>query len=175
MGWLSELWKYGFTDEQRAASRAAERYVQALNAFEQEFATLTPSEARTAAERVLAAPRFVRVTPWQDAPPPNAELAPTLREFFQRIRLVEIPESERCADVSHLVPLEWAPEYLSLGSTGVEHTHLAIRPNDESIYILADDVPIDKRVESVFATVYHWLLWLERKEELLTEPDPPVT
>jgi hypothetical protein len=173
MDWLSDLWKYGFTAEQRAASRAAEHYVQALEAYERELALLTPAEARAAAERVLAAPRFVRVTPWQDAPPPLTELAPALREFFQRIRLVEAPESERYADIADLAPLEWAPGYLRLG-TDLEHTHVAIRPDDESIYVLADDVPGDERVESTFATVYHWILWLERKEELLAEPGPPA-
>jgi hypothetical protein len=173
MDWLSDLWKYGFTAKQRAASRDAERYSRALTAYEGELAALTPAEARAAAERVLAAPRFIRTTPWHDAPPPHTELAPVLREFFQRIRLVEGPEAERCADAAALPLLEWAPGYLSLGTAG-EHTHVAIRPGDESIYLLADDVPHDERVELVFATVYHWILWLERTEELLREPGPPA-
>jgi hypothetical protein len=171
MDWLSDLWKYGFTAKQRAASRDAERYSQALRAYEGELAALTPAEARAAAERVLAAPRFIRTTPWHDAPPPNTELAPVLREFLQRIRLVEVPDAERCANAADLSPLEWAPGYLCLGTAG-EHSHVAIRPGDESIYILADDVPHNERVESVFATVYHWILWLERNEELLGEPGP---
>ena len=173
MGWLSDLWKYGFTVEQRAASRAAQRYVRAIGAYERELALLTPAEARAAAERVLAAPRFVRATPWHDSPPPRTELAPVLREFFHRIRRVEVPEGERSVDIAELAPLEWAPGYLCLGTTGVEHTHLAIRPGDESIYVLADDVGSDECVESAFATVYHWILWLERNEELL-EPGPPA-
>ena len=172
MGWLSDLWKYGFTPEQRAASRAAELYVQAIGVYERELAALTAAEAQAAAEQVLAAPRFIRATPWHDAPRPQTELAPTLREFFHRIRRVEGSNGDRYADIAELEPLEWAPGYLRLG-TDVEHTHVAIRPGDESIYVLADDVPSDERVESVFATVYHWILWLERKEELLAEPDPP--
>jgi hypothetical protein len=173
MDWLSDLWKYGFTARQRAASRDAERYSQALRAYEGELAALTPDEARAAAERLLAAPRFIRTTPWHDAPPPHTELAPVLREFFQHIRLVEVAEADRCADAAELPSLDWAPGYLWLGTAG-EHTHVAIRPGDESIYILADDVPADERVESVFATVYHWILWLERSEELLGDPDPPT-
>ena len=174
MDWLSDLLKYGVTAEQRAAGRHAERVSQALEAYERELAALTPDEARAAAERVLATSRFVRTTPWRDAPPPHTELAPVLREFFQRIRLVEVPEAGPCADAAELPPLESAPGYLCLGNTGVEHTDLAIRPGDESIYILADDVPIAERVESVFATVYHWILWLERSEELRGEPGPPA-
>ena len=174
MGWLSDLLKYGFTAEQRAASRASERYVQTLEAYERELASLPQAEARAAAERVLASSRFVRAAPRHDAPPGHTELAPALREFFDRFHRLEVPEGELCADIAELPPLDWAPGYLCLGATGVEHTHLAIRPRDESIYILADDVPIPERVESTFATVYHWILWLERKEELLAEPDPPV-
>jgi hypothetical protein len=86
---------------------------------------------------------------------------------------VEVPGGERRADAAGRVRLEWAPEYLRLGTDG-EHTHFAIRRGDEAIYVLADDVPSDERVESVFATVHHWLLWLEHNEELLAEPDPPA-
>ena len=44
-----------------------------------------------------------------------------------------------------------------------------MRARDESIYVLTDDVPEEDRVESVFGTIYHWVLWLERKESLLAE------
>jgi hypothetical protein len=172
MGWLSDLWKYGITPEQRVRSHAAEHHVQAIGAYERELATLSAAEARTAAERVLVAPRFVRATPWDDSPP-HPELAPALREFFRRFRTVEVAEGEQCADIAELAPLEWAPGYLRLGTDG-EHTHLAVRPGDECIYVLADDVGHEERVDATFATVYHWILWLERNEELLAAPDPPA-
>ena len=54
MGWLSDLWKYGFTAEQRARSRGAKRYVQAITAYEQELAGLPAPDARAQAERVVA-------------------------------------------------------------------------------------------------------------------------
>ena len=174
MSWLSDLLKYGFTAEQRAASRASERYVQTLEAYERELASLTQAEAQAAAERVLAGSRFVRATPRHDVPARHTELAPTLREFFERFSRLEVAKGGAHADIAELRPLDWAPGYLSLGATGVEHTHLAIRPRDESIYILADDVPIHQRTESTFPTIYHWILWLERTEELLAKPDPPT-
>ena len=173
MGWLSDLWKYGFTRTQRARSRGAERYAQALAAYEQELADLPAADARVAAEQVLASPRFISVFPWTVAAAPGPELAPTLTEFFRRIQRVEVPGGERRADAAELEPLDWAAGYLRLGADG-EHAHIAVRAGDEAIYVLADDAPSDDRVESVFATVYHWVLWLERSEELLAESDPPA-
>ena len=140
----------------------------ALEAYERELATLPAPEARAAAERVLAAPRFLRVTRWQGPPLPHPALAPMLAAFFQVIQRVDVPDREECADAAEIRPLEWAPGYLYLGSDG-EHTHLAVREGDESIYVLTDDVPDDDQVETVFSTVYHWVLWLERKESLLAE------
>jgi hypothetical protein len=173
MGWLSDLWKYGFTPTQRARSLDAERYAQALAAYEEELAALSAPDAHMAAERVLAKPRFIRVVRWGALPTRRPEFAPALRAFFERIQRVEVPRGEQRADVAEIEPLEWAPGYLRLG-TDSEHTHLAIRPGDEAIYVLADDVPSADRVESVFATIYHWVLWLERNEELLADSEPPA-
>lgn len=173
MGWLSDVWKYGFTPTQRARSRDAERFAQALAACEQELAALSALDASASAERVLASPRFIRAVSWSTPPAPRQELAPALRSFFSRVRRVELPGGEPHADAATIEPLGWAPGYLKLGTVD-EHTHLAIRPGDESIYILADDVPGADRVESVFATVYHWVLWLERRGELLAKSGPPA-
>ena len=171
MGWLSDLWKYGFTPTQRACGRDAERFAHALAAYEQELAALSGPDARVAAESVLAKPRFIRVVRWSAPPTPRRELAPALRAFFGSVQRVEGGEQE--LDAAEIERLEWAPGYLRLG-TDSEHTHLAIRPGDEAIYVLADDVPSADRVESVFATVYHWVLWLERKGELLADSEPPA-
>ena len=168
MGWLSDLWRYGFSTAQRRRGRAVERYLDALAAYERELAALPDTEARAEAERVLATPRFLRVTRWQSPPLPRVELAPSLSEFFRVMQRVEVPDREECADIAELGPLEWAPGYLYLGTDG-EHTHLAVRPGDESIYVLTDDVPEEDRVESVFSSIYHWVLWLERKESMLAD------
>ena len=171
--WLADLWKYGFTAAQRARSRDAERYAQALDVYGRALADLPAAEARVAAERVLASPRFIRTLPWQGPPAPHPELAPALGEFFRRVQRVEVPGGDQRADAAELEPFEWDAGYLRLGTDG-EHTHLAVRPGDEAIYVLADDVPSAERVESVFVTVYHWVLWLERTGELMAERDPPT-
>ena len=169
MGWLSDLWRYGFSSTAvRTRGRAVDRYLRALEAYERELAALPAADARAAAEQVLAAPRFLRVTRRQDPPALPPELAPTLREFFHVIQRVDVPGREEAADISDVRPVEWAPGYLYVGTDG-EHTHLAVRAGDESVYVLTDDVPDDDRVESVFHTIYHWVLWLERKESLLAE------
>ena len=172
MGWLSDRWKYGFTAAQRARSHAAERYVEAITAYEKELGKLSAAEARLQAERVLMAPRLLRVVPWESPPPSRPQLAGSLDEFFRGIRCVEALRGMPRADAADLAPLGWAPGYLGLGPSE-EHTHLAVRAGDESIYVIADDVPPEQRIDRVFATVYHWILWLERDQELLAEPDPP--
>ena len=173
MGWLSDLWRYGFTAAQRARSRGAKRYAEAITAYEQELAGLPAPDARAQAERVIASPRFIRIVPWPAPRPARAELAPDVGAFFGVVQRVEVPDGETCADVADLAPLEWAPGFLRLGPDG-EHTHLALRPGDEAIYVLGDDVPAEERVFTVLATIYHWLLYLERRAELLAEPNPPA-
>ena len=37
----------------------------------------------------------------------------------------------------------------------------------------ADDEPPERALDTVLPTVYHYVLWLERSEELLAEPDVP--
>src|SRR5574338_951299 len=137
MGWFSDLRKYGLTAAQRARSRAAERYAHALAAYEQELAALSAPDARMAAERVLDGPRFIRAIRWSAPPTLPAELAPGLHSVFSRVRRVEVPRGEQNADAAEIEPLDWAPGYLRLG-TDSEHSHLAVRPGDESIYVLGD-------------------------------------
>lgn len=173
MGWLSDVWKYGFTAAQRARGRRAERYVHAITTYEQGLAALSATEARAQAERVLAASQRLRVVPWRSTPPSRRELTASLGEFFRGVRCVEELSGMPSADAAELAPLAWAPGYWSLGPND-EHTHLAVRPGDESIYVLADDVSGDERVEQRFATVYHWVLWLQRDRDLLAAPDPPA-
>ena len=172
MRWLSDLWKYGFTPTQRARSRDAERFAHALAACEQDLAALSGADARAAAEKVLADPRFIRVVRWSAPPTLRGDLALALRTFLGSVQRVEGGDEE-VVDGREIERLEWAPGYLRLG-TEDEHTHLAIRPGDEAIYVLADDVPVADRIESVFATVYHWVLWVERKGELLSGSESPT-
>jgi hypothetical protein len=63
MRWFSDLWRYGFTAEQRHATRAAERYAEAIRAYERELAQIPLTEARARAEDMPAAATQVRVTP----------------------------------------------------------------------------------------------------------------
>jgi hypothetical protein len=174
MGWLFDLWKYGFTDEQRTRSRAAERYAQALDEYERELDGLSAQKARAAAERVLAAPRFIRVVRWPMPQAPRGRLAPLLREFFGGVQRIEAPHGESYVDITELAPLAWASGYLCLGRVD-EHTHIAVRPGDEGVYVMADDVPAEEALDTVLPTVYHYVLWLEHSEGLLAEPDPPST
>ena len=173
MGWLSKLWKYGFTAQQRAQSRSAERYVQAIGAYEEEVNALSATEARARAERVLAAPRFIRVVRWPTAGPTRPDFAPVLGAFFHTIQRVEAPDGGSCADAAKLAPLDWAPGFMGLGPDD-EHAHIAVRQHDEAIYVLGDDVAEAERIFMVLPTVYHWILYFERRAELLAEQDPPV-
>ena len=168
MDWLSELWRYGFSTSERTRGRAVKRYLRAstrTSGSSPHCPRPRPVRPRSAClpRRAFSASPGGRPRPRRA---PNSP--PALGEFFHVIQRVEVPGREECADISELQPVEWAPEHLYLGIDG-EHTHLAVRAGDESIYVLTDAVPDEDRVESVFGSIYHWVLWLERKESLLAE------
>jgi hypothetical protein len=161
MSWFADL------QATWAESRRTKRYMRELDALDAEIASMSLAQARASAVRVLAAPRFVKATKWSSRPKLHADLGPVLREFFTDIQVVEIPESEQCADVALLEPFDFVDGFLNLGSDG-EHTHLAIKPGDDAIYIVADDTEED-HVSDTYASVYHWIVYIERREGLLAE------
>lgn len=161
MGWFSDL-QAKWTERRLTAT-----YMRDLDALETQVAAMPLSEVRAEARHILASPRHLRAGRWSGEPALHPELAPLLRAFFSEYQVVEIPDSEQCADVSQLEPFDFIEGYLNLGTDG-EHTHLAIKPGDESIYIVADDTDED-HVSDMYATVYHWIVFIERREQRLTE------
>jgi hypothetical protein len=175
MGWLADLWRYGVTPAQRAASRDAERYAAGISAYERELDTLSAAAARQRAELVLTASPFVRGVAWRDGPVPLVgDLASGQQEFFRRLRRVEAARhGEPYVDAEELAPYAGHPGYLRLGQDD-EHAYLAVRPGDEALYVIADDEPLERAPSHRFPTLHHWVLWLHRSEELLAEPGAPA-
>jgi len=176
MGWLADVWKHGLTPTQRALSRVVERYAAAVAAYERELATLPAAAAREHAGHVLAASPFVRGLAWAGAPAPllAAGLTAGQLEFFRQFRRVEAaPTGEPYVDAQELAPYEWEPAYLRVGQDS-EHAHLAVRPGDEVLYVVADDEPPERAPSQSFPTLYHWVLWLHRRGELMGESGVPT-
>jgi hypothetical protein len=174
MSWLSDLWRYGFTAEQRRRSRAAEHYVAAIAAYERGLAELPLAEARAEAERLLAEAKYFRVVPWEGAPEAlPVDLAPSLRAVFARVRRVEAQRGEPYLDGADVGPYEWAPQYRQLGRDS-EHAYVVVRPNEEMVYIFDETERPDPATAQRFNSVYHWLLWFHRSEQLLTEFAAPA-
>lgn len=148
----------------------AERYCANIDQFERELATLPFEAARSRAEQLLARSTFLRTITWDSDPPVRTDLAPEVGSFVHRIRRIEAIENrdERYIDSSDISPFTWLPEYLCFGMDD-EHIHVALRPNDETIYLLADDVSMKEALQSTLPTVYHWILYCDRSQELLSD------
>ena len=167
MGWLSDLWKYGPTARIRAQSREAERYVEEILAYEKSLRTLGPAEAKSSAGQVLATSQYLRVTKAEGASSEHvASLGRTYQEFFGQYGRVECSDGESYVDVAEIQLCPWATEYIRLGSND-EHTHVMARPDDDVVYVVADDVDAETMLESQFPTIFHWLLAMQRSDELL--------
>ena len=47
-----------------------------------------------------------------------------------------------------------------------EHTHLVAKPNEDTLYIVADDVPKAKQIEDQFPSIYHYIVFMNRRSRL---------
>jgi len=168
MGWLSDIFTLGLTPQQRAKSRATASYVAALEDYERRLALLPVNVAEREAVPVLERSRFLRTempSGRVDAPP---SLHETLRASYVRFGRVESARGESYLDCGAARPLEWRPELIRLGQQ-YTHTHLVVSPGSERILVVADDEDVTASPESEYLSVWHWVLWLERNEQLLAE------
>ena len=174
MSWLADLWRYGFTAKQRHASRAAERYAEAIRAYERELAQVPLTEARARAEGVLAAATQVRVTPAdQSAAMQLGHLAPGQQDVFGRARRVQALNGEPYVDAAEVKPYEWDNRLVQLGLDS-EHAYIVARPGEEAVFVVDETEELNLERAQRFPSLYHWILWLNRSSELLHELDEPA-
>jgi hypothetical protein len=169
--WLRDLWKYGFTRSMRRQSRAAERYTNAILAFEAHVRTLPLAVARHDAAQALAATNLLDIRlAVGGLPATAAALGPAYREFFASHGRVGSADGSSFVDVLAIDVFDWAPGFLVVGQDD-EHRHVMARPGDDAVYLVADDVPVEEMIEAQFPSVHHWVLALLRSEELLAAQD----
>jgi hypothetical protein len=105
------------------------------------------------------------------AEPPSEQwgIDPVTSEFlakYGRIESLEWP-GVVSADIRRSIARSG---YLRLGEE-MEHTEVAIAPENPVIYVLGDDVPDDRQVEAEYPSIYHYVVWLSRASERLVAMD----
>ncbi|MBI3947264.1 MAG: hypothetical protein HY321_15165 [Armatimonadetes bacterium] len=156
----------------RAKELSLKKLVAAGRPVESRVLGLTPEEARRQAEALLADPSRFECelgSPGPEARSLIAPLGPGLRSFLEtrvRIRSAGAAVAVGSAFVRRSRAL---PEFVTIGCPGPEHTELAARPGEETVYVLVDDVPPDDRQEETFPTIYHCILYEEGLREALEQ------
>jgi hypothetical protein len=123
------------------------------------------AEAKAEAEALFGRPSgFSRAAPTDTTPIPG--LSNDLQAFFARHGEVTAEEGEVSISRGDIEPYGHDESFLRLGQDG-EHTHLAAKPNESAVYVVADDVPKAKQVEEQFPSIYHYLLFVDRRERVV--------
>jgi hypothetical protein len=118
-------------------------------------------KARAEAEALFSQPSgFTRAAPADATPIPG--LSAELQEFFALHGDVTAEEGEVSISRLEIAPYEHDKSFLRLGQDG-EHTHLAAKPGESAVYVIADDVPRAKQVEESFPSIHHYLLFVDRR------------
>jgi len=141
---------------------AASEFTQKIDQLQSGIRALPLEQARSAAEAALADSTRFHVEASLPDGTELSELAPDLRAFFERYARV----ASLGAFISELGHHTIRPScvlngYIAIG-THVEHTELAARPGDETIWVLAEDVPPEDAVEESFPSIYHYLLFVDQ-------------
>jgi hypothetical protein len=174
MSWWSDLWRYGFTAEQRRLSRATEHYSRSLAAYEQELQRLASEEARQQAALLLSAPSMIRVHRWTGRISADlASLTDHQQSIFGQVRRIEALNGEPYVDAAELGPYEGKPSLARIGLDS-EHAYIVIRQGEEPVYVVDETEDLDLDQAQQFPTLSHWVLWLNRSGELLASRDEPA-
>jgi hypothetical protein len=171
LDWLRERWKYGLTDKSRRRMRAFERQFEIERAYEAELQHLPIVSARREALRLLAATALLKVTPASEPQPPLvATLGPELRDFFALYRRVEVTNGAIFVDVADIEPCAWWEGGIEIGAFD-GHVHLMVRPGDDKVFEVADDIDERERVIGSYPSIHHWILAVHYAEELADAGD----
>jgi hypothetical protein len=143
-------------------AETSKRMQAGLEEIRKQISSLPLQDARATAEHALRDPvRFECAEEAWDGGEIELGLPPLVRQFFgQYLSVVSLSTSaELCRD--GIAPVAADSKYLRIGADG-EHTHLAVLPGEETVYVLADDVPAEEQVEDTFPSIYHYLAFLGR-------------
>ena len=166
LDWLRERWKYGLTEKSRRQMRAFELQFEKERAFDAQLQHLPIESARREALRLLAATALLEVAVASESPPPMvATLGPELRDFFARFRRVGTVNGAIFVDVASIEPCDWWPGWIEIGAFD-GHVHLMVRPGEDTVFEVADDVDEHERVLGSYPSIHHWVLAVHYAEDL---------
>jgi hypothetical protein len=85
----------------------------------------------------------------------------TARTFFERYDRVASLFSGTELARDEIGPSTVAPGFTRVGNE-TEHTEVAVKTGEDTVYILADDVPTEIVIESTYPTLYHYIIAIDR-------------
>ena len=171
LDWLRECWKYGLTGKSRRRMHAFERRYEQELAYEAQLQHLPIESARREARRLLAATALLEVTPASGLPPPLvATLGTELRDFFARYGRVGTTNGAIFVDVAAIAPCDWWAGWIEIGAFD-GHVHLMVRPGDDRLFEVADDIDEHERVIGSYPSIHHWVLAVHYAEDLAEAGD----
>ncbi len=138
-----------------------------LENIDREIAGLSIEEAKKSAELFLANLKSCIVKK-SSTSYISSNLVPILRDFFSEVE--EFQAGDEWLLRTELGPYEHDPTFIRLGQDG-EHTHLCSKPGQDTVYIVADDVPKEQQIENSYPSVYHWLLSIQKRDQLFSESE----
>jgi hypothetical protein len=169
---IGDLWK-GWKREEAAFVEFAELVERVREEFESEIEPLSLEEAKVRAERLLVDPSKFRCTVAADGNWPDLEqLAPLVRDLFRKYyEILQLPGDLMLAG-TQIEPSLVDPAMLVIGSSGLEHQQLAVRPGEEVVYELDEEPSFDEDRSPIlrFPSVYHCILYFDRYQALTLTP-----
>ena len=145
---------YRNRDERKQDGEAFERMVEAVK-------SIPLADAKDRADALFSqSTGFSRSAPTDTTPIPS--LSPGLQEFFALYGEITAEGGEVVISRQDIQPYEHDRAFIWLGRDGV-HTQLTAKPGEDAVYVLADDVPKAQQVEDHFPSIYHYLLFVDRR------------
>lgn len=148
---------YRNRDQSAKDAESFRRMVESVNA-------IPLAEARVEAEALLQNGSGFRYSTLP-AGKPAPGLSDDLQEFFAKHGEISVEEGEVWICGSEVKAYEYDKAFLRLGQDG-EHTHVAVKANQPAVFVVADDVPRAEAVEEEFPSIYHYLLFVDRRGRL---------
>ena len=129
---------------------------RAFNALEAEVAALSPEEAWSEMERLLANPALYEVV--ESARGVEPELPSSVAALFGRYERISERYGGTVLDRSAIGPSEYLPGYIRIGSDSETHCEIVTRRSGDAVRRTDGTERSSSEVEE-FPTVYHLLLF----------------
>lgn len=146
----------------RRQQTAARQFGEQVQLWSVEVNGLGLAEAKAEAAEALADPALFACVRSPGSGDERLEpLAPALRAFFEEYEDVEaIRTGEQLARVL-IAPSAVLDGFIAIGVDG-EHAEAAVKPDEEIVYVLADDAPREEARVEHYPSVHHYLAFAAR-------------